>query len=366
MIKTSTFQIQIVCPGCNSYHAVCGIVDFDTCQNCGKSINVRSILNDRMFGFMDKEKYINGYLAGSVEQIGGTGAYKVLYTSMPPVCEECQAVLDEAMLMKAIEDVKPVACPACSHKMPVRGADPEIREFHPKAIGVINDSHGKDVNEKNTEKTEMFVFKCMTCGAGLELTGDTKRTIKCNYCDNENYLPDSIWTKLHPNKEVQPLYLLIDIDENDLKETIDYFLRVTALGIYSKHFENFIRSYFESPFMSRTFSLWLKHFISAKNDKSGFNLNIEKLHKYFYDNLSLGIENHLTELKSITAEYGQNIPISIQEKLSGDKDDSVRLALAKNNDLDKSTYRKLQQDRNENVAAEAKKHKTGLFKGLFG
>ncbi len=366
MIKTSTFQIQIVCPGCNNYHAVSGIVDLDTCQNCGKSINVRSILNDRMFGMMDKVKYINGYLAGSIEQMGGTGAYKLLYTSMPPECEECQAMLEESLLLKAIEESKPVTCPACSHKMPVRGADAEIKEFHPKAIGVINDSHGKDGNEKNTDKTEMFVFKCMTCGAGLELTGDTKRTIKCNYCDNENYLPDSIWTKLHPNKEVQPLYLLIEIDENEIKETIDYFLRVTAIRIYSKHFENFIRSYFEKPFVNGSLLVWLKYFLSAKSDKSGFNMNIEDLHKYFYDSMILGLENHPAELKMAAAEYGTNMPVSLQEKLSGDKDDKVRLALAKNENLEKETYKKLQKDKNSNVSAEAGKHKKGFLKGLFG
>ncbi|MBZ0202251.1 MAG: hypothetical protein K8I03_04460 [Ignavibacteria bacterium] len=366
MIKTSTFQIQIVCPGCNSYHAVSGIVDFDTCQNCGKSINVRSILNERMFGMMDRVKYINGFLAGSIEQMGGTGAYKLLYTSMPPECEECRVLLDESMLIKAIEENKPVVCPSCNHKMPVRKADAEIKEFHPKAVGVINDSHGKDDNEKNTDKTEMFVFKCMTCGAGLELTNDTKRTTKCNYCDNENYLPDSIWTKLHPNKEVQPLFLMLDLVENDIKETIDYFLRVTAIRVYSKHFENFICSYFEKPFVNESLLIWLKCFLSAKNDKSGFNMDFEKLHKFFYDNLILGLENHPVELKMTVAEYGYNIPVVIQEKLSTDNNDSVRCAFAKNGNLDKNIYKKLQQDKNEDVAAEAKKHKTGFLKSLFG
>ena len=103
MIKTSTFQIQIVCPGCNNYVAVSGITDFDTCQNCGKQVNVRAIINDRMFGFMDKQKYMNGFLSGSIEQIGGTGAYKLLYSSMAPYCEECLAVIEEQSMIDAID-----------------------------------------------------------------------------------------------------------------------------------------------------------------------------------------------------------------------------------------------------------------------
>src|SRR4030095_7756046 len=242
--------------------------------------------------------------------------------------------------------MKPVNCPNCSHKMPVREADAEIREFHPKAIGVINDSHGKDYAEKNVDKDSMIVFKCMTCGAGLELSNDTKRTIKCRYCDNENYLPDAIWTKLHPNKEVQPLFLLIDLSEDDMKSSVDYFLNVTALGVFRKHFANFIREYFEKPFISEAFLTWMKYFLGQKNnDKISFNMDIEKVQKYFYDNLLLGFENHPAELKAATAEYSYKLPAELQQKLSNDKDESIRTALSRN---------------------KSKGQKKGLFKSLFG
>lgn len=367
MIKTSTFQIQIVCPGCNNYHAVSGIVDFDTCQNCGKSINVSSILNDRMFSFMDRVKYMNGFLSGSIEQMGGAGAYKLLYSSMPAHCEECFTALDTALLVNSLENKKPVTCPKCSHKMPVREADAGVKEFHPKAIGVINDSHGVDFAEKNVDKDSMLVFKCMTCGAGLELTGETKRTIMCRYCDNENYLPDSIWTKLHPNKEVQPLFVLLELDENDIKDSIDYFLNVTALKIYSKHFENFIREYFERPFTGGAFLAWIRYFLSSKsNEKVSFNMDISKLQEYFYDNLKLGFETHAESLKSAAAEYGANLPPELQKLFSEDKSESVRVALAQNRGLNKDIIKKLQSDSSIAVQSEAKKLKTEFFKGLFG
>lgn len=367
MIKTSTFQIQIVCPGCNNYHAVSGIVDFDTCQNCGKSINVSSILNERMFSFLDKAKYINGFLSGSIEQMGGAGAYKLVYSSMPPYCEECFTLLDTSDLVDSINNQKPVNCPNCSHKMPVRVPDTGIKEFHPKAIGIINDSHGIDFAAKNVDKDSMLVFKCMTCGAGLELTGDTKRTIMCRYCDNENYLPDSIWTKLHPNKEVQPLFVLLELEEKDIKDSIDYFLNVTALRIYSKHFDNFIREYFEKPFTGEAFLVWVKYFLSAKcNDKVSFNMDISKLQKYFYDNLKLGFETHAETLKMAAAKYGAVIPADLQKLFSEDKNENVRLALAQNRGLDKDIIKKLQSDSSVAVQSEAKKLKTGFFKGLFG
>ncbi len=366
MIKTSTFQIQIVCPGCNNYHAVSGIVDNDTCQNCGRMINVSEVLLEKMFGMMDRINYMNAFLSGSIEQMGG-GAYRLSYSSMPPYCEECKVNLDETSLIDAINNSKPFKCPKCSHTMPVRVADAGVKEFHLKAIGVINDSHGIDAGARNTDKDSMLVFKCMTCGAGLELTAKTQRTTKCNYCDNENYLPDVIWTKLHPNKEVQPLFVLLEIDDNDIKTSIDYFLRVTAVRVYAKHFENFIRDYFAQPFTNDAFLCWVKHFVSAKNDdKIGYNMDITKIQKYFYDNLNLGISSHPAELKESVAEYSINLPVELQQLLSTDSNDLVRLALAKNRNLAKDAIKKLQGDKNQAVSEEAKKHKTGFLKSLFG
>lgn len=367
MIKFSEFRIQIVCPGCNSNHAVSGIVDFDTCQNCGKTINVRSVLLDRMFGFMDRVQYMNAFLSGSIEQIGGAGAYRLAYSSMPCKCEECRSIIETGLLREALDAGKPVSCPACGHKMPVRKADAEIKQFHPKAIGVINDSHGTDFAEKDVDKDSMLVFKCMTCGGALELTSDTKRTIKCNYCDNENYLPDSIWIKLHPNKEVQPLFILLDLTEEDIKGSIDYFLRVTALSIYGKHFENFIREYFEQPFIDESYITWLKHFLSARNNEQvSFNMDINKIQKYLYDNLKLGIGSHAAALKCVVAEYGIGIPVELQLLLAEDKSESVRIALAGNSNLKKEVIKKLQSDTCESVSKLAAKQKTGLFGKIFG
>jgi len=367
MLKTSMFQLQLVCPGCNNFVAVSGITDFDTCQNCGKHVNVSSVINDKMFGIMDRQKYMNGFLSGGIEQPGGANAYKLVYSSMQPYCEECGSVIDEQTAFEAIDSGKTYTCPKCSHKMPVRAADKLLKEFHPKAVGVLNDSYGIDKKSLDTTKDEMLVFKCMTCGAGLELTIDAKRTIKCNYCDNENYLPDSIWTKLHPNKEVQPLFMLLELNESDIKASVDYFINVTALNIFSRHFDNFTRQYFERPFVSESLLTWIKLFISAKNNEQiSFNMDITKCHKFFYENLLLGLDSHPAALKEVTSEYGIGMPIELQSALAGDKDESVRLSLAKNQGLHKNTIKKLQGDSSIAVQTEAKKLKTGIFSRIFG
>lgn len=355
------------------YHTVTSVAEDATCQNCGKNISLSGFFRSKLFGGADVEKYMYAFLTGNVEQMGGsggvgnTGSYKLSYSSMPVYCEECSENIDENEITGAINEKRPVRCPKCSHAMPMKEADYFIKSFHPKAIAIINDSGGIDEAEKNTGKSSMLVFSCMSCGAGLELNSDTGRTMKCNFCGNENYLPDAIWTKLHPNKEVCPLFVILDVDGPDMKAAVDYFLTVTMMKVYERHYENFIREYFEKPFISDAVNSWFRYFISAENNKqAGFNMDIEKIQRSFYGQVSLGYENHNLRLREITAEYGNQIPTELQQKIASDNDENVRLALAKNPSIGKSILKKLQNDLSSLVSAEAKKHKTGLFKGLFG
>jgi DNA-directed RNA polymerase subunit RPC12/RpoP len=355
------------------YHTITSISEGEVCQNCGKNINLAGFFKSDILGGVDNVKYMNAFLSGNVERMGGTGgvenvgSYRLSYSSQQTYCEECYEFIDEQVLLEAIKSEKPVKCTKCGHSMPLKLADYSVSDFHPEAIAIINDSTGIDQAEKNIDKSSMIVFSCMSCGAGLELTKDTKRTMKCSYCGNENYLPDIIWTKLHTHKEVSPLFVILDIDGNDMKEAVNYFLNVTMAKIYDRHFENFIREYFEKPFTSDAVNSWFRYFLSAKNNpQASFNTDIERLQRSFYQQLTFGYENHRNSLREIAAEYGNNIPVELQNKLAIDSDEAVRLALTKNNSLEKSVIKKLQNDSSPVVAAEAKKKKTGLFKSLFG
>jgi len=373
MIKTSIFKIQVNCPGCNVYHTVTSISHDQTCQNCGKNIHLGRFFKSGILGGVDTAKYMNAFLSGNVERMGGTGgvedvgSYRLSYSSHQTYCEECNEFIDEAIILESVKSEKPVKCAKCSHSMPLKIADYNVTAFHPKAIAVVNDSTGIDEAEKNIDKNSMLVFSCMSCGAGLNLSEDTKRTMKCTYCGNENYLPDAIWTKLHPHKEVSPLFVLLDLDGNDIKDGVNYFLDVSMAKIYDRHFDNFIREYFEKPFTSDAVYSWFRYFLSAKNNpQSSYNMDIEKIQKNFYGQMNLGYDSHTTRLREIAAEYGNNIPIELQNKFAADTDEAVRLALTKNDSLENSVIKKLQKDSSPVVSAEAKKKKTGLFKSMFG
>jgi DNA-directed RNA polymerase subunit RPC12/RpoP len=373
MLKTSIFKIQVTCPGCGSLHSLSGVHECETCQQCGKVIPLEEFFHRQIFSAADTVKYMNAFVSGTIEQMGGgqvgqAGAYKMTYSSRTAYCEECFKAAEEKDIMESLNTNQPYNCPACGHKMPVKQADDFIRRFHPKAIGILNDSEGTDYMEKDAdEKKSMIVFSCMTCGAGLNLTDDAGRMIKCPYCNNENYLPDAIWSKLHPDKEVDPFFVILDTDGSDMQSSLDYFMTMPVMKVYEKHFVNFIKEYFEDPFINDSFNSWLKVFLSAKPaEQIGHSFNIRSLQNYFYEQFSFGLENQNPRLKLTAASYGISIPFDLQLKLAKDPDESVRLALSKNPDLDKETIKILQNDPSPEIASEAKKRKTGFLKNLFG
>ena len=53
------------------------------------------------------------------------------------------------------------------------------------------------------------LFTCPSCAGNLEIDGSS-RMIKCKYCSSEIYLPDDLWFRLHPVKEVERWYAVFD------------------------------------------------------------------------------------------------------------------------------------------------------------
>lgn len=318
---------------------------------------------------------MNGFLSGTIQQMGGggvgqAGSFKMTYSAVPPYCEECETLIEEDDIYKALKDKTFFTCRKCNHAMPVRNADYILEEFHPKIIGVINDSYGVDSDEKNVNKDSMIVFKCMTCGAGLNLDDKTNRTIKCRYCNNENYLPDNIWHRLHPNEEVEPFFVLMDLDESDIQSSADYFLGGSMMtGIYIKHLNNFINEIFQKMKVSDSLKLWFKIVLNIKPETIKVGMNhredLPQMQKHFYDELSLGIESQNAELKQCIAENVKSIPSSVQALLAKDKNENVRLSLAKNPSLEKDIIKQLRNDASTPVSSQAKKLKTGFLGGLF-
>jgi len=381
MLKSYNLEIQVICPGCNTNHPVSSLLANETCENCGKELIMHNLIQQSFESgsFIDRIRIMNGFLTGVFNNqklsagLGTISEFKMMCRSHPAICEECKTPLGESDILDSIANKKPIFCRKCNHPMPVRPADDEIKQFHPKAIGVINDSRGFDSNLKDVDsKTKTIVFSCMTCGAGLKLDEHSKRLMKCSYCDNENYLPDAIWNRLHPYKEPERIYLILDLDESDLKETLDYFFtnkiftNYLLLGIRNTHFSDFIGTYFTSEngvFLSDSVKCWWKNLLNSKYERTSKDENInveielatgifkilfiEDVKNIFFSNFRNAYGKLNPELKEFIAGNIIEIPDDIRDMLSKDTNESVRLAVAENK-------------------PPVKEEKKGFFRKLFG
>jgi DNA-directed RNA polymerase subunit RPC12/RpoP len=373
LLKTCRIQLQINCPGCNSFHNVSSLTDFEHCQNCGKGINAGKLFQGPIFGAADTTKYLSVFLSGNVQQMGGGGAnqpgsYRITVSSLPVYCEECETLVPGQDITEAVESKKPYSCRKCNHVMPVKEADSLIKSFHPQAIAAVNDASGFDLNEKQgDDKSILLVFKCMTCGAGLEIDKKTDRSTNCSYCGNANYIPDTIWYKLHPGDEAQPIFMMIDITEDDINAALDYFTSMPVARAYEKHFVNFIYELFAEFRIEESVKIWLKVFLNYKQkETASYLLDAEKIKRQYYQQLQQGFEKRDPEFRKFIAGDIHTLPVELQNVLASDADGAVRLALTGNRGLDKEVIKKLKKDSSKEVSDAAGKLKTGLFGKLFG
>ena len=397
MLKCYNFEIQVTCPGCNTSHPVSSLLANEICGNCGKELIMNNIIQQAFdFGEVDRVKLMNGFLAGNINprklssDISNISEIKMNCNSHSANCEECKTLLDESDILNSIANKKPIYCKKCNHPMPVRPADDEIKQFHPKAIGVLNDSRGFDVNPDTIEnKSQTIVFSCMTCGAGLKLDKHSERLMKCSFCDNENYLPDAIWNRLHPYKEPERLYLILDLEESDMKETLDYFFNLEIfddfilMGIRETYFSDFINKYFtldNGIFLSDSVKSWWKILLNGKYERTSKDkvinttieldvgiykiLFIEDVKNIFFSNFRNAYSKLNTEFKEFIAGNIFEIPVDIRDMLSKDDNESVRLAIAKNKSPEKPVTPSEIQDVQPNIPPIVGEKK-GFFKKLF-
>jgi hypothetical protein len=121
----------------------------------------------------------------------------------PPACEKCGKPLVLTALPGGETTI--FRCVACGDPAACFVAPPWLRALVPTATHVIvSDSTAAppatDSPPAHEARTtgRAVLMPCPGCGASLHLTSETTRTLTCEYCKNDVYLPDDLWRRLHP------------------------------------------------------------------------------------------------------------------------------------------------------------------------
>jgi len=75
----------------------------------------------------------------------------------------------------------------------VGGDLPGLRLF-----GAALEGPGGELGPTVPQEARPVVMSCPKCGAALEVTGESERSVTCQYCQSAVYLPDPLWQQLHP------------------------------------------------------------------------------------------------------------------------------------------------------------------------
>jgi len=202
LARYGCFEIRTSCSGCGQPVPVNGPFREVTCSSCFSSVRIPP---DIIAGFMnDFEEEYEGRAEG--EGSGGTlmsgsGTYKYGQWRLAPRCSLCKKplVLPDSPGEISCECGAKYFC----YETPewLAGLVPSLRQCisqeAPSSEGTSKD------HVFTGESQKPVVMSCPQCSGALSITAASDRIMSCRYCDSEVYIPDAVWTRLHPVKKVQ-------------------------------------------------------------------------------------------------------------------------------------------------------------------
>jgi hypothetical protein len=190
-------EILTECPKCKAGLPLNGPRREVECANCLSSLTLEDDFWDLL---ADSDKsYREGH-----------GGYTLNFTTdfqwkvSRPKCHACNAELSIEGI--AVGTDGPITCPACNatnHTFPapqwLRRVVPRIEQLY-GAERDDTDGGSGDVALQPENESKPIAMACPKCGGGLTVTAEMDRTITCEYCETDVFLPDALWKRLHPVK----------------------------------------------------------------------------------------------------------------------------------------------------------------------
>jgi predicted RNA-binding Zn-ribbon protein involved in translation (DUF1610 family) len=136
---------------------------------------------------------------------GGASFRAVAYSDPSPECPRCGKPVTIAPYLGKRGATTTLPCAGCGADVPTYPAPAWLRKQLPTAVQVF----GGDAHVTKAAGIELRVdesapapvaMACPSCGGGLTMTSETARTVPCTFCKATVFLPDELWSRLHPVK----------------------------------------------------------------------------------------------------------------------------------------------------------------------
>lgn len=204
------FEIRTSCGSCGQPVPVNGPFQEITCPSCFEKVHVPP---DIYAGFMnDFEEEYEGNAEG--EGSGGTlmsgsGTYKYGVWRLTPRCSACKKPL-------VLPDSQGKIRCECGVEYMFYASPKSLAEKVPSLKWCISGEEpthegcAEPASTLSGDSLKPVVMSCPQCSGALSISAEKERIMACSYCDSEVYIPDAIWTRLHPVKKVQEWFACFD------------------------------------------------------------------------------------------------------------------------------------------------------------
>ena len=192
------------CPSCGGGLPMNGLLSEVRCDMCHKTANLKP-------GYW--ESVLGTVLEDIHQEAGGFSlnfSTDVSWKVKAPECPKCSAELPvEGVPTGAVDDL---ICPSCGARASTYPSPEWMKQLLPSIAQVFCGRRAAAAGEGDIRVVgaKPVVLSCPSCGGSLKVTSESERTVTCGYCDADVYLPDDLWSRLHPKKTAATWYLRLE------------------------------------------------------------------------------------------------------------------------------------------------------------
>ena len=209
-----SIRLSIICPGCNSLIPINGVVSKVKCIKCGHIVKLKGekygwhnllyLGNPTIDVFESSGRYN--------KNTGGFYSIKIEIENKWPRCSKCKYKFSLKDLHNKDIEKNKLICPECKTSKPLFAAPRSISKPYKCASYVVDgivDSrtkHSKNI-VTNKKGNAPMIFNCASCGGALNVDG-TSRLVKCEFCENTNFIPEDLWLSLYSTPKAKTWYII--------------------------------------------------------------------------------------------------------------------------------------------------------------
>jgi Zn finger protein HypA/HybF involved in hydrogenase expression len=203
-------EFSIKCPHCDRHVPLDGPLEKVVCGNCRSDIDVpRDYWVDTLKGSCLKMQDMEmGGGRGSI--LMGTFWGDLTLARFDPYCDSCKTEFEDPWHLEPGSSYK---CRECGMVYPVEAPPVWLRKGVP-GIRLLINALISSAGSAPEVQAELMTLSCPSCAASLDIDGGS-RIIHCSYCDDDVYIPDTIWRKYHPGRRKRRWFVLSEFADED-------------------------------------------------------------------------------------------------------------------------------------------------------